>query len=837
MDPYSFDTTTTTTSNAGLYVGIAVGVILALLLVGFIIFLKRRMIVRRTELLKLRAVSITLPKIREEEPHHNPKDVISVMEQVFTTLEHFAVHSKLQQIWRGQPTFSFEITAKNGEIFFYVLAPDAFIGQLEHQIHAQYPDAHFEQTDDYDIFLKEQPAHAVGALTLQKSYIFPIRTYKNLETDPLNALTSSLSKVGAGKASIQILLQPADQGAHKAVEDALKNVQQGKSFQEDKGTTLVGIAKEVGQNTFAKQPEKQESEAPKPQQDVKLTALQEEQSRQLVSKRSKALFMTQIRVVASAESEAEAQAQVQGVLSAFSQFNAPEANGFKATNVGDKSLVTDYIFRSMSTSQPTMLLTSEEVASVFHLPNSPLTTPNIHWLGSRKLAPPTNLPQSGVAVGYTNYRGQELPVYMKYTDRMRHLYMIGKTGVGKTVLFQNMILQDIRHGHGACYIDPNGDAIEWILRHIPQERLDDVILVDPADTARPLGLNLLEFDPTIPEQRTMVINEMISIFDKLYDLKATGGPVFEQYMRNAMLLIMDDPESGSTLMEISRVLADPEYRKYKLSKCKSQLVIDFWTKEAEKAGGEAALANMVPYITSKLTQFTSNDIMRPMIGQQQSSFDFRKAMDEKKIILVSLPKGLLGEMNAQLLGMIITGKIQIAAFSRQNVAEDQRVPFFLYVDEFQNFTSKAFAVILSEARKYQLSLNITHQYIEQLDDATRSAIIGNVGTMLAWRIGVPDAEFLQKELAPITVDDLVSIDKYNFYIRMLIDGAPTAPFNAISYAPDIHDNPQMAALIREHSRMGYGRDRVQVENDIRNRLQSVLPSVPASGSNNESKKE
>lgn len=829
MDPSTFDTVQTSAGTPGWVWGLVFGVILAALLIGGFFLFKRRQLFRRKELLKLRAVQITLPKPKEEEGKpHDPKEFIAFMEQVFNTLQSFSINSKLKRFWRGQPTFSFEIAAKGGEIFFYVLAPEEFIGQIQHQIHAHYADAHFEPTDDYDIFLEPHTASSAGALALQKSYIFPIRTFRNLESDPLNALTTSLSKVGTGQAAIQVIVQPAQKEDYKAISEALQNVQQGKSFESARGGisgALGDFAKDVGKSAVGTAEKPKENEAQNVvRQDVKLTALQEQQAKHLVDKHSKALFIAQIRVVAAAETEAEAKAQVQAMLSAFSQFNAPEANSFKASNVDDQSLITDYIFRSQSSHQPNLLLTSEELASIFHLPNNPLSTPNIHWLGARKLAPPTNLPKSGVAVGFTNYRGQELPVYVQYPDRLKHLYMIGKTGVGKTVLFQNMVLQDIRNGYGACYLDPNGDAIEWILRHIPQERIKDVILVDPADAARPLGLNLLEFDPTFPEQKTMVINEMISIFDKLYDLKQTGGPIFEQYMRNAMLLIMDDPASGNTLMEISRVLADAEYRKYKLSKCKSQLVIDFWTKEAEKAGGEAALANMVPYITSKLTQFTSNDIIRPMIGQQKSAFNFRKAMDERKIILVSLPKGLLGEMNAQLLGMVISGKIQIAAFSRQNVPEDERVPFFLYVDEFQNFTSKTFATILSEARKYKLSLNITHQYIEQLDDDTRSAVIGNVGTVIAWRIGVTDAEFLQKEMAPVSVDDLVSSEKFNFYIRMLIDGAPAVPFNAVSYAPDIHDSPQIAALVREYSRMAYGQDRAQVEEDIRQRSQSVLPS-------------
>jgi hypothetical protein len=319
----------------------------------------------------------------------------------------------------------------------------------------------------------------------------------------------------------------------------------------------------------------------------------------------------------------------------------------------------------------------------------------------------------------------------------------------------------------------------------------------------------------------MVINEIISIFDKLYDLKATGGPIFEQYLRNAALLIMEDPESGSTLMEIPRVLSDEAFRKYKLSKCRNQTVVDFWVKEAEKAGGEAALQNIVPYITSKLTQFTSSDIMRPIVGQQKSAFNFRDIMDNKKILLVALPKGLLGDMSASLLGMIISSKIQIAAFSRQNQPEEARVPFYLYVDEFQNFTSKTFATILSEARKYALSLNITHQYIEQLDEDTRNAVFGNVGTIISWRIGAPDAEFMVKIMDPLNTEDLINVEKYNYYVRLMIDSAPSKPFNVTTYPPDPHENIQVGEAIRELSRLKFGRDRDIVEAEVRMRSKSA----------------
>ena len=826
-DPTSFATTPDPSSGGSIILIMLFILVLAGLIAGAVFLYLRRKRVQLHERFELKALKVILPKqSNTDEDRRDPKEIVGTMEPLFASLQHFFDLKKIHAFWHGQPTFSFEITTHHGEIYFYLVTPAAFVDQIERQIHAQYSSAHIEVAYDHDIFLEKGGHSAVAALTLLRSHIFPIRTYKNLENDPLNSLTNSLSKVYEGKAAIQILVQPMNQSWQKDIEEALYNIQQGKSFHsEGLWGKVSSLAKEVQQTALSSSGEdgRANEAMNSAKANVRLTALQEQQAKLLVEKGSKVGFKVQIRVVARAGSEVEAKSQVQTMLSTFAQFNTPEANGFKVVSENKRRLLVDYILRGFSTQQPSIILTTEELTSLFHFPNRTLETPNIHWLGARKLSPPNNLPKSGLMLGYSQFRGADQPIYQSYEDRMRHFYMIGKTGSGKTALFENMILQDIRNGCGVCYMDPNGDAIEWILNHIPKERAEDVVLFDPSDIARPVALNLLEYDPNFPEQKSMVINEMISIFDKLYDLKATGGPIFEQYMRNAMLLVMDDPASGSTLMEIPKVLADPEFRKMKLSKTKNQVVIDFWVKEAEKAGGEAALQNIVPYITSKLTQFTSNDIMRPLIGQQNSAFNFREAMDSKKIILVNLPKGLLGDINAKLLGMIISGKIQISAFSRQNIPEAERTPFYLYVDEFQNFTSKTFATILSEARKYKLSLNITNQYIEQLDDETRSAIVGNVGTMLVWRVGANDAEFLKKEFDPLEIDDLVNTEKYSFYMKMLIDGTTSRPFNALSYAPDPNENRQIGEATRQLSRLKYGRDRDLVEAEIRLRAKNMLP--------------
>ena len=804
-------------------------IVLGLIGAGIFLFLTFRRRHRYAQLLNLRAIKVALPrKADEDDTKRDPKELTALMESVYTSLQYFHEESFLKRLWQGEPTFSFEIVAHSGEIFFYVLAPEATLGAVERQIHGQYPDAAIERANDHDLFTVDGGASAIATLGIMKASMFPIKTYKQMENDPLNILTNALSKLEHATAAVQILVQPIPQTWNRHLEQALQNVQQGKDFHHNQ--TPLGraghIAREIGKTVMnSKDAEIEVNQAQNASKmNVRLTALQEQQAKLLVEKGSKMGFKVQVRCVARATSDVEAKTVVQTMLSAFAQYNAPESNGFKTNKRERRQILLDYILRSFSTKQPTLLLNSEELTSIFHFPNRLLDTPNIHWLGARRLTPPANLPKAGVVLGFSDFRGQEIPVYIAGKDRMRHMYAIGQTGVGKTNLFQNVILDDIRAGHGVCYMDPNGDAVEWILRHIPKERAEDVIYFNPADTARPMALNLLEFDPTYPEQKTMVINEIISIFDKLYDLKATGGPIFEQYMRNAALLIMEDPESGSTLMEIPKVLADENFRKLKLSRCRNQTVVDFWTKEAEKAGGEAALANIVPYITSKLTQFTSSDIMRPIVGQQKSAFNFRQIMDEGKILLVALPKGLLGDMSASLLGMIISGKIQIAAFSRQNQPEDQRRPFYLYVDEFQNFTSKTFATILSEARKYALSLNITHQYIEQLDEDTRNAVFGNVGTIISWRIGAPDAEFMQKIMDPLTQEDLLNVEKFNYYIRLMIDSAPSRPFNVTTYPPDPHENAQVGEAIRQLSRLKYGRDREVVEAEIRLRTKSAIVS-------------
>ncbi len=557
-------------------------------------------------------------------------------------------------------------------------------------------------------------------------------------------------------------------------------MQQGKKLSQATGGK--NLLSDVGKGL--KDSAKMSSKDKKPDESYRLSPLEEEMVKGLEETASRAGLDVNIRVDVSAGSPDTAQRYLNDVLNAYGQFNIYEyGNGFQqVTPRFQSAIVRPFIFRTFD-ERARIVLNSEEMATLFHFPLPTTETPKINWLLSRRALPPSNLPAEGLLLGRSEYRGRLYDVRIKQEDRRRHMYIIGKSGSGKTEMMKAMVQQDIEEGRGVCVIDPHGDFADDALEFVPKHRADDVIFFDPADYDRPMGLNMLEFDPAKPEQKTFVINEMLKIFDKLYDLKSTGGPMFELYMRNAILLLMEDVESGSTLMEIPRVLSDDDYRNLKLSKCKSQDVKDFWQKEALKAGGEASLANMVPYITSKLTPFIYNDYMRPIIGQQKSAFNVRDVMDGQKILLLKLSKGKIGDLNAYLIGMVLVGKILLSALGRTDLDPSQRKDFYLYIDEFQNFLTDSISAILSEARKYGLDLIIAHQFIGQLEggpseEKIRDAIFGNVGSLFVNRVGIEDAEFLAKEFAPtFTEYDLVNVEAFTFNSKILIDNQASKPFN------------------------------------------------------------
>ncbi len=723
--------------------------------------------------------------------------------------------------------FALELVADRKLISYYLVAPEAMGRYVEQQIHAHFPDALVERTDDYNIFRPESET-AAGFVKTKRSFIFPLKTYQKQETDPMNSLINVMSKLDENEGmAIQFVIRSAVAGWHRKASLVPHQVRQGKTIEE--AIRLIGAGKYFAffsDLVKSAKPDKRDAMQKQYEPVPRLTAMEEEMLKGIEEKNSRAGLDVNIRVVVSADSRGKAVGYLNNIMNAFGQYNYYQyGNSFKARISGhrQKRVVSDFIFRRFDPSLAS-LLNTEELASLYHLPLRETETPNIRWLTAKHAPPPADIPDEGILLGNNTYRGVTRDIRIKRDDRRRHMYVIGKSGTGKSQFMAGMAIQDIMNGEGVCVIDPHGDLIADVLERIPPERAEDVILFSPADLGRPLAMNLLEFDPRYPEQKTFMINEMIKIFDKLYDLKATGGPIFEQYIRNAMLLIMSDPATGSTLMEIPKVLADPDFRRMKLERCGDPTVVDFWNKEAEKAGGDAALANVVPYVTSKLTAFISNDMMRPIIGQQQSSFNLRELMDRQKILLVDLPKGQVGEMNAYLLGMIIVGKILVAALSRTDMPRDERKDFYLYIDEFQNFTTDSITAILSEARKYNLNLTIAHQYLGQLvkgqDSSIRDAVFGNVGTWALFKIGSEDAEVMAKEFSPVFNQyDLINIDKYTVYLKLLIDNSASRPFSMASLWPlPGTPRPEIARKIRTLSRLKYGQDRELVEAEIMKRV-------------------
>jgi hypothetical protein len=784
----------------------------------------------RHQYLKQTVFLVRLPKERPGEENkeltvQELREQIAVGEAIFGSIGGArAQRGPRAWLFGREDHFSFEIVAADRKIYFYAVAPAASARYLEQQIHAHYPDAAVEEAADYNIFQPDAKIYG-EILKTKKSFIFPLRTYNKMEIDPMNSLVSVMSKLEKGEAmAVQVLVRSAKSSWHRKISAVIREVNRGKKISEAAGnggfnkvlSFLGSVAREAKPKD---ERSKAEEKAPK-----KLSAMEEAMLKNMEEKNSKAGLDVNLRIVVSTKNEVNGQAYLNNMANAFAEYNFYEyGNIFKRKKIKFiGGLVHDFIYRRFN-ERISFLLNTEELGSIFHFPLKYTETPNIAWLSARQAAAPSNLPTEGIVLGKNFYRGVEREIRIKRVDRRRHCYIIGKSGTGKSKFIAGLAIQDILNGEGVCVMDPHGDLIDDVMRRIPPERAEDVILFSPADIERPIGLNLIEFDPRYPEQKTFVINELIKIFDKLYDLKTTGGPMFEQYMRNALLLIMAHVESGSTLMEVPRVLSDPDFRKLKLNNCPDITVVDFWRKQAEKAGGEAALANIVPYITSKLTQFVSNDIMRPIIGQQTSAFNLRDIMDKQKILLVDLSKGKIGDMNAYLLGLIIVGKILMAALSRADLPDTARKDFYLYIDEFQNFTTDSINTILSEARKYGLNLIIAHQYLGQLGkegEAIRSAVFGNVGSWFAFKIGSEDAEILAKEYSPVFNEyDLINIEAYTAYVKLLIDNTASRPFSMKTiWPPSGIERPEIVDKIKILSRLKYGRDRSLIEAEINKRL-------------------
>lgn len=701
------------------------------------------------------------------------------------------------------------IEQKSSHVRFFLAIPKGRVELFEKQFSALFPSARLSFVkDDYNIF--NEGGYVSASVGVMKEHeVYPIRSFDTFDSDPLNTILNSFTKLDSDTegAALQFLFSPRGEQKLRQFRNLRDKVKEGKSVKEALEEGSLGH--ELRQFFFA--PKKSSSRA-----DEEAPKVDEEAVAYIDEKISSPLYDTNIRILASAPTLERARSIRESIESSFNQFALEGSNVLlfkEPSRVSQPILERKFAFR-MFDSKKVLIFNQKECATLIHVPG-----PGTHVLravgssGRESGAPPSDIPQSGLLLGMNTYRGTQREIRVAPDDRLRHFYVIGQTGTGKSTLLKNMITQDVLNGEGVCMIDPHGSDIEDILAIIPPERHGDVIYFDPSDQSRPMGLNMLEFDQTRPEQKTFVVNEMLSIFNKLFDMKTAGGPMFEQYFRNSVLLALEGGE-GATLFDVSRVLSDKDFRARKLAEATNPIVVQFWTEVAGKAGGEAALQNIVPYITSKFDVFLSNDIMRPIIAQRDSAFNFRDIMDNKKILLVNLSKGRLGDINASLIGLIIVGKILLAALSRVDSRGTDFPPFYLYLDEFQNITTDSIAVILSEARKYKLSLTVAHQFMQQLSDSIRNAVFGNVGSFASFRVGADDAEYLEKVYAPdFSARDIMNTENRHALLKLLVHGTPRDSFIVETVAPARGDESQVEAL-KQLSRERFGRDKAEIEQKI-----------------------
>ncbi|PLX28612.1 hypothetical protein C0581_01765 [Candidatus Parcubacteria bacterium] len=756
----------------------------------------------------------------QEERLEQIKEEIGITETLFSAIAALKAERGFMRLFRGRNDhISFEIVVHNNLIHFYIAVPHKIKGFIEQQVNAQYPYAHIEEISDYNIFTEK--SSIVGAYLSGKNvHVFPFKTYKNMDSDPMSAVLNVLARINEqnSSAAVQFVVRSAHRKWRRRGVRIVREVKKGEKFENIIHKNAFGKAlRHIGKGVSEQISQKTEGMQQKDQ--YQLSSMEEEMLKGIEEKLSKGGVDVTTRLLSASDNADMARMNLDNLIGAFGQYNLYRyGNSFAAAIPrNQKLLIRDFIYRSFNETKDT-LLNTEELASLWHLPLHSTEAPNIKWLGARKPAPPPNLPSDGILMGHVPYRGQDYQVKLQDADRRRHLYVIGKSGSGKSVLIQNMAVQDIQNGKGVAVVDPHGDFAEYVLSHVPKDRADDVVIFNPSDLDRPVGLNMLE--ARSEDEKDYAVQEMIGIFYKLFPPEMIG-PMFEHQMRNVMLTLMADIDNPGTIIDIPRMFTDDDYVKIYLKKLKDPVVRAFWEKEMAKTS-DFHKSEMLGYLISKVGRFVENDMMRNIMGQQKSGFNFRDIMDKQKILIVNLAKGKTGEVNAKLIGLIIVAKLQMAAMGRADMAEEDRKDFYLYIDEFQNFITDSISTILSEARKYRLDLIIAHQYLNQLVDdkgkaEIRDAVLGNVGTMCVYRIGPEDADVLAKEFAPtFGAYDLMNVEKFTCNSKLLVNNETTKPFNMSVYAPE-EGNRELADAIRQLSRLKYGRDRSIVEAEIMER--------------------
>lgn len=787
-----------------------------------IIFMRQKTSYKRT--LNTVFLRVTLPKKdsdldSKKETTKDFKEMVSLMEQLLASLKS-TYSSKILKKILGQDTMSLEYIAHENEILFYITCARNYKKLIEKQINGFYTDAIIEETKEVNIF-HHSKEYATCYLHTVKDYSYPIKTYQKLESDPINNIAGAFSKLEENQsAAIQIMLKPIDddwQNKSAKVSNKIMN-SKSRSFSLNPFKLLIWFFELFIRNS---------KEEKSPESSNKSSALTQERAKTVDEKGDKTGYQVIIRIITAAPTQEDAQTELKNIISSFSQFSYPDFNKFKPSLYhSQKSLIKNYIYRNFK--KPfwldTMILNTEEIASLFHFPHIKYNeTPEIKWQNFKVVKAPKEIPNEWILLWENIHRGVKKEIRIKTEDRFRHFYVIGQTGTGKSSIMQAMARQDFKNGEWLAIMDPHGDLVKDLLPFVPRERADDIIVFDPSDEQRPIWLNLLEAEP---EERDMVAQDANNMMIKLF-WNEIFGPRLQDYFLNGCLTLMEYPQ-GWALTDIIRLFTDDNFQQDHVRNVKNPIVKAWWEKTFGNMG-QREKQEIIPYFAAKFSGFITNQTMRNIIGQTESSFNFAKAMQEGKIILLNLSKGLIGDLNSQLLGMIVVSKIQTAAMQRQRLAKEDRKDFYLYIDEFQNYVTPSIESILSEARKYRLGLVLAHQYLGQLEKSDaltksslnlKNAIFGNVGSVMSYKVGPEDGEFMAKYFQPTFSDqDLINMDKFKGVMKLAVDNQPTTPFSIIPTNPYLETgDPKVAKAFVELSRLKYGRDKAFVSKEIEYRI-------------------
>ena len=794
------------------------------MVVAFVVFKRGKKLVKRTAGMKtpFEILEIQVPKIEEE--HKDVTSAALAAENMFA-----ALHGLLREDYDLQEHFSFEIVSiGESGIKFYVTVPTTIFRFLESQIYAQYPTAQIKVADDYTSGLPEDGVCELGSLSLAREHFFPIKTFRDFENDPLSAITSALSDVKLGEQVwMQFVAKPIPDIWQKEGYAYVNTVrtgiaEKGSSFASTVSGQLITEAVQIGTGIFTR-PFMSESLRDKPATNTKpagpprLSPTQDLELKSVENKLSKMGFEVQIKILSNAKSQERVQSNLRAIIASLKQFSTSTLNSFSYVSDKNKAASLETYKKRALDEGKSIILNVEELASVFHLPSANVETPNISWVYSKKSEPPSTLPTKNCTyIGETIFRSQKVKFGLANTDdRLRHMYVIGKTGTGKSTLFETMITQDIRNGFGVGVLDPHGETIEKLLERIPDDRVDDVIYFDPYDVERPIGLNLLEMDD--PAQKNLMASALVGAIKHNFDY--SWGPRLEYLLNYAILTLLEVP--GTTLLGITRLMEDDNYQRYILHQVKDPVVHKFWEMEFKNMkGNQKLVTEAIAPIQNKVNRFLASTTIRNILGQRKSTINIWDAMNTKKILLINLSKGKIGSDNSNLLGALLVSRIQFMALQRAKIPQDMRVPFYLYVDEFQNFVTGSFEEILSESRKYKLGLYLTHQFTGQLPEDLLKAVFGNVGTIASFSVGAPDAKVLANEFAPyFDQNDIISLERFHIYIKLMIDGMTSLPFSARILLPwedtaGLMPKTNNKDRILELSRQKYGVDRSYVEERI-----------------------